>query len=180
MSTSMIVKSAVVAGLLACSGASFSAALTALTPQAGSFAALAANTDYTRTVDFEVLPNTTGFSALVQTTWSGALNRAPVSFSGWLTGPGGYNQVLALTVLPITQVILGQPRVVGGIELLRGSDATLAAGDYTLHIMGKPKQVSTVSYNLSVTTPVPEPETAAMLLAGLGALGFLARRRRQD
>ena len=26
--------------------------------------------------------------------------------------------------------------------------------------------------------PIPEPETYAMMLAGLGALGFLARRRR--
>ena len=28
------------------------------------------------------------------------------------------------------------------------------------------------------TTPVPEPETYAMLLAGLGLMGFIARRRR--
>lgn len=30
------------------------------------------------------------------------------------------------------------------------------------------------------TTAVPEPETYAMLLAGLGLMGFLARRRRQN
>jgi PEP-CTERM motif len=30
-----------------------------------------------------------------------------------------------------------------------------------------------------VTTPIPEPETYAMLLAGLGLMGFVARRRRQ-
>jgi len=29
-----------------------------------------------------------------------------------------------------------------------------------------------------ITTPVPEPETYAMLLAGLGAMGFMARRRK--
>jgi|KBSMisStaDraftv2_1062788.scaffolds.fasta_scaffold69159_3 hypothetical protein len=29
------------------------------------------------------------------------------------------------------------------------------------------------------TTPVPEPETYALLLAGLGALGFVSRRRRR-
>jgi hypothetical protein len=30
-----------------------------------------------------------------------------------------------------------------------------------------------------VTTPVPEPETYALFLAGLGAMGFMARRRRK-
>lgn len=33
--------------------------------------------------------------------------------------------------------------------------------------------------NFSVT-PVPEPETYALMLAGLGALGFISRRRRRD
>ena len=32
--------------------------------------------------------------------------------------------------------------------------------------------------NLTFTTPIPEPETYAMLLAGLGLLGFAARRRK--
>ena len=29
-------------------------------------------------------------------------------------------------------------------------------------------------------TPVPEPETYAMILAGLGLMGFMARRRKQN
>jgi hypothetical protein len=31
-----------------------------------------------------------------------------------------------------------------------------------------------------VVTPVPEPETYAMLLAGLGLIGFMVRRRKED
>lgn len=33
--------------------------------------------------------------------------------------------------------------------------------------------------NFKVTTPVPEPETYALLLAGLGAIGFIARRQQK-
>lgn len=36
-------------------------------------------------------------------------------------------------------------------------------------------------YTLTSTiTPVPEPENAALFLAGLGMLGFMMRRRRND
>ena len=34
--------------------------------------------------------------------------------------------------------------------------------------------------NISVTAPIPEPETYALMLAGLGLMGFIARRRRAD
>ena len=30
-----------------------------------------------------------------------------------------------------------------------------------------------------VTAPIPEPETYALMLAGLGVVGFMARRRKQ-
>ena len=41
-------------------------------------------------------------------------------------------------------------------------------------------QVFTISRNSDVVlSPVPEPETYAMVLAGLGLLGFMARRRKQ-
>ena len=34
--------------------------------------------------------------------------------------------------------------------------------------------------NAAIFAPIPEPETYAMLLAGLGLMGFVARRRRQN
>jgi len=36
-----------------------------------------------------------------------------------------------------------------------------------------------VADNLVFTTPVPEPESYMLMLAGLGALGFLVSRRRR-
>jgi hypothetical protein len=56
----------------------------------------------------------------------------------------------------------------------------LAAGSYTLVIDGtQTPDGASYAGNLAVMTapPVPEPQTYAMLLAGLGALCFMARRR---
>ncbi|MFC3375878.1 PEP-CTERM sorting domain-containing protein [Rugamonas sp. CCM 8940] len=39
--------------------------------------------------------------------------------------------------------------------------------------------VNTIRYDFTVMRPVPEPETYAMLLAGLGLVGFMARRRQR-
>ena len=58
----------------------------------------------------------------------------------------------------------------------------LAAGNYDLQISGtatpySPWYGGTVT--LVTAAPIPEPETYAMILAGLGLMGFVARRRRQ-
>jgi hypothetical protein len=57
------------------------------------------------------------------------------------------------------------------------------AGKYYLWVAGITTGSAGGIYNgaisvSAVTTPVPEPETFALMLAGLGTLGFLARRRR--
>ncbi len=60
------------------------------------------------------------------------------------------------------------------------ASVVLSAGvDYLLTVTGVQGGAGTGNYagQLSVT-PVPEPETYALMLAGLGLMGFIARRRR--
>jgi hypothetical protein len=52
-----------------------------------------------------------------------------------------------------------------------------SASPFNLAITGLAGAKATYSGDLTVTPSVPEPETYAMLLAGLGAIGFMARRR---
>lgn len=59
---------------------------------------------------------------------------------------------------------------------------TLSAGTYTLQIKGTVSGAAGGSYAglLNIAPPVPEPETYAMLLCGMGLLGFIARRRNKQ
>ena len=59
-----------------------------------------------------------------------------------------------------------------------GAGTTFALEASIANFAGGPE--SFLVYNLgSNVAPIPEPETYALMLAGLGALGFVARRRRQ-
>lgn len=56
---------------------------------------------------------------------------------------------------------------------------TLAAGDYFLKVEGEIKTASSITYSGNVlVSPVPEADAYAMLIAGLGLVGFMARRRK--
>lgn len=60
-----------------------------------------------------------------------------------------------------------------------GFTTPLAAGDYTLWI----QELATGSFNYRfnlILTPIPEPETHAMLLLGIGVLAVIERRKRKQ
>lgn len=74
------------------------------------------------------------------------------------------------------------------VGIISGSEANLTfaggatPGAYTLTVAGykvSPLQSGSYAGNVSINA-VPEPETYAMLLAGLGLVGFTARRRKNS
>lgn len=61
---------------------------------------------------------------------------------------------------------------------LQTHTVSLAAGSYVYKVFGDASASAAYTLNsIATVTPVPEPETYAMLLAGLGVIGFVAKRR---
>jgi hypothetical protein len=88
------------------------------------------------------------------------------------TGTGG--------TLGDTLVSSGTSLHSGEMDVWTLSSDSLAAGDYYVLVSGNMVSDTSASFGGAVMlAPVPEPETYGMMLAGLGVLGFLARRRKQ-
>lgn len=83
-----------------------------------------------------------------------------------LTGPSGpYNYVFSAA---------------GSAETYRLDPVSLTPGSYSLVMSGLQEGTAPGSYGGQLNiVPIPEPETYTLMLAGVGALGFIFKRRRQ-
>ena len=105
-------------------------------------------------------------------TWGGILGLK-------LTGA----DVTSITLYDTTANVVAQFfQVVANLDLTHASFSfnDLAAGSYTLLVNGLSGKGGSYTVNLSTVaaaTAVPEPEAYAMMLAGLGLVGFAARRK---
>ena len=118
--------------------------------------------------DYSVLSTDSGFSTTGTLTFA-----APITSYTFLWGsPDGYNIVSD-----------GKVSVTGAsFSSGKGNNA-----ESTLYTFVDPAGFSSltltttgVAFEVAAVTPVPEPETYALMLGGLGVLGLLARRRRAD
>ena len=128
---------------------------------------------------FGVLQN---ISSISQTFTSGI--QADYSFSFDLALRGSHYDAGQAVAVKLDGQLLGTFSPTTSWSALSVSALQVAAGTHTLQFAGTNplNKVDTSAFldNVTMTvTPVPEPETYAMFLAGLGLMGAVARRRKQ-
>ncbi|MEK8049976.1 FxDxF family PEP-CTERM protein [Ideonella sp. DXS22W] len=143
------------------------------------------------------IPSSTSFSASASTgmldeTWSfetlassyanaTVTNTVTVLMNSVLYGLSNFSATLDGTPLVLSHVITGTSPFIQDMQTLAMTPILIGAGTHQLKVTGTVIGQYGGGYSTTLAlaaAPVPEPETYAMMLAGLGALGFLASRRR--
>ena len=109
---------------------------------------------------------------------------SPLEFSASLTSTankvnGGLN-ISSFSLFTSTGTLIGTGTgTVGQVDRFSVSNDVLGVGSYYLQVGGNVLSTSGARFDGNISlSPVPEPETYAMMLAGLGLVGFAARRRK--
>jgi hypothetical protein len=111
---------------------------------------------------------------------AGTYNFSAAAASTYPTNP---SHVIAIATIDGTDVTLGEVQLgrstqwatlTGGFLLQNSGSVTIKLKDLSTDYTGNDFAVD----KISLTSAVPEPETYAMMLAGLGLVGFAARRRK--
>lgn len=146
-----------VAAVLALGAATLSVPASAATqpllaPLTGGFLEASDNTDWlTFSLDVPIDVLITGFTG----------------YGSWFTSVSLFSYTAGATITP-SAPSFSYPAAFGY------NFSLLAPGEYALKLVGYG------DYKVyPALSPVPEPETAALMLAGLGALGWVAQRRRR-
>lgn len=112
---------------------------------------------------------------------SGATFNAIV-FGWWGINASDFAATINGTPLIFSYATIAVPYSQSYPYLSLSATGVTGVASYSLHVTGSLMAgVTGASYNIGLNSvavaPVPEPETFAMLLAGLGLVGFVARRR---
>lgn len=181
----MKLKPLVLAAALIVAGGAASAGVTSATAPGGlssvSWAALAAAGQHTLTATgaFTDTWTFTTDETLIDVSFSAVSSYSQYPSSGFIDilkgdiSGGSISGTQAMSGPTYSCVVAGCQ----GFQHLDYSFASLDAGTYTMVITGDANSTFT-SYGTSVTAAVPEPETFALMLAGLGVIGFVAARRK--
>lgn len=106
------------------------------------------------------------------------------SLASVLTLPfGSFDFSVANGLVELYSGSVGSGSLLGSYSFATGSGSfgSLGAGEYFYKVSGDAIGTSGGAYTMTSTvSAVPEPETLALMLAGLGVIGVAARRRRES
>ena len=89
---------------------------------------------------------------------------------------GDFDTILNLALTPFGQTFFTSPSPFYTLENFGGNTQTITGASLTSSFVASATGAGTELF----LAPIPEPETYALMLAGLGAVGFMARRRRRS